>query len=62
MAYTINLNDDCISAEELQLMQTKQAILEKLHVHFGDYAARNDWEAADGSAVKELQAKAHPRG
>jgi len=63
MAYTINLDDDFINAEELQLMKTKQAILEKLRVHFGDYSNRNGWTAAHMADAKELlQPRSdHPR-
>jgi hypothetical protein len=53
MAYTINLDDDFISAEELQLTQTKQAILEKLRVHFGEYSNRDGW-AAHRAEIEEL--------
>ena len=45
MAYTINLDDDCVSAEELQLMKTKQAILDKLRVRFGEFAKHDGWAA-----------------
>ncbi|HWC59630.1 MAG TPA: hypothetical protein VHC44_08040 [Verrucomicrobiae bacterium] len=38
MAYTINLDDDFVGAEELQLLKTKHAILEKLRVRFGEMA------------------------
>ena len=63
MDYTIDLDDDYTSAEELQLMKTKQSILKKLRARFGEYAARNGWEAAHSSAAKELQKKhAHHPG
>ena len=63
MAYTINLNSDCISAEELQLMETKQSILKKLRVRFGEYIARDGWEPAHSPVTKELPTKhAHHRG
>jgi hypothetical protein len=38
MAYTINFEHDFVGAEELQLLKTKQAILEKLRVKFGEAA------------------------
>lgn len=61
MAYTINLDDDCVSAEELQLMQTKQCILKKLRARFGEYMWRDGWEAAHNEAIKEMPANhAHP--
>jgi hypothetical protein len=62
MAYTIDLDDDCNSAEELQLMKTKQSILKKLRARFGEYTARNGWTTAYSSAAKELPKKhaAHP--
>ena len=37
MAHTINFDEDSIAAEELELIKTKQAILEKLRVRFGDF-------------------------
>jgi hypothetical protein len=36
MANIINVDDDCLPAEELKLIQTKQAILAKLRVRFGE--------------------------
>jgi hypothetical protein len=36
MAYTIHFEHDFVGAEELQLLKTKQAILEKLRVRFGE--------------------------
>ena len=63
MAYTINLDDDFVGAEELQLLKTKHAILEKLRVRFGDMA-----NSQNGSATKTSTAKGsrhhradHPR-
>ena len=54
MAYTINLHDDFISAEELRLMETKQAILEKLRARFGEYANHDGWEGAHHQGIKKL--------
>jgi hypothetical protein len=61
MAYTIDLDDDCISAEELQLMKTKQSILRKLRVRFGEYAAHKGWEAASGAGANESREKCAPQ-
>jgi hypothetical protein len=57
MAYTINLDDGCISAEELRLMETKQSILKKLRARFGEYIARDGWEPAHSLLTKELPTK-----
>jgi hypothetical protein len=57
MDYTINLDDECISAEELRLMETKQSILKKLEVRFGNYMAHDSWKAAHSSVAKELSGK-----
>ena len=57
MADTINLDGDCISAEELQLMKTKQAILKKLRVRFGEYTAHDGWETGHHWGAKELRKK-----
>jgi len=54
MAYIINLDDDFISAEELQLMKTKQAILDKLRVQFGEFPNAAGWAAAHTPDMKEL--------
>lgn len=63
MAYTIDLDDDCISAEELQLMKTKQSILRKLRVRFGEYATHKGWETARGPGANNLPEKrARPLG
>jgi hypothetical protein len=35
MGYMIHFNEDIVRAEELKLIKTKQAILEKLRVRFG---------------------------
>lgn len=43
MAYTINLDDDIISQEELNLLRTKQAILAKLRVRFGQVPPNGTW-------------------
>ena len=45
MAYTIDYDDGCVTAEELHLMKTKHAILEKLRDRFGDYEDRQGWPA-----------------
>jgi hypothetical protein len=61
MAYTINLDDDCMSAEESQLMKTKQSILKKLRARFGEYRWRDGWEGAHNEVIKETPAKhTHP--
>jgi hypothetical protein len=43
MAQTIELDDDFISADELKLMQTKQTILAKLRVRFGEVSGGGGW-------------------
>jgi hypothetical protein len=43
MAYTIKLDDEFIGGEELQLMKTKQAILEKLRVRFAEFSNPEGW-------------------
>ena len=43
MAQTIHFDDDFIPADELKLMQTKQAILAKLRVRFGESPPGNGW-------------------
>ena len=62
MAYIINLDDD-VSAEELQTIRTKQAILEKLRGRFGEYVERDGWEALRSKGAKGLfdQRANHPR-
>jgi len=62
MAYTINLDDDVLGAEELELMKTKQAILEKLRVRFGEVPNQAGWAAhtADGKKLPH-QCTDHPR-
>ena len=54
MAYTINLDDDFIGAEELELMKTKQAILEKLRVRFGEVPNHAGWGAAHTADPERL--------
>ena len=54
MAYTINLDDDFIGAEELELMKTKQAILEKLRVRFGEVPNHAGWAAARTADAERL--------
>jgi hypothetical protein len=62
MAYTFNLDDDFLGAEELQLMKTKQAILEKLRVRFGEIAPHDGWAATHTSdALISNQCIDHPR-
>lgn len=40
MGYMIHFNEDIVGADELKLIETKKAILEKLRVRYGfDYAA-----------------------
>jgi hypothetical protein len=46
MAYTINLDGESISKEELDLLKIKQAILEKLRVRFGEPANQNSRDTA----------------
>jgi hypothetical protein len=46
MAQSINLDEDYVSAEECELIKTKQAILEKLRVRFGDLANDKRWLSA----------------
>jgi len=36
MTHTINFDEDFIADEELRLLETKQAILKKLRVNFGE--------------------------
>jgi len=45
MAQTINFDDDFLPAEEMKSIQTKQAILAKLRVRFGEVSAGNAWPA-----------------
>jgi hypothetical protein len=54
MAYIIKLDDDITSADELQLMKTKQAILEKLRGRFGEYSNHNGWAAALKANTPEM--------
>jgi len=54
MAHTINLDDDFIGAEELELMKTKQAILEKLRVRFGEVPNHAGWGAARTTDAERL--------
>ena len=57
MAYTINLNDDFMSAEELQLRETKLSILKKLRARFGEYVNHDRWEGTHPTSVKEFSKK-----
>jgi hypothetical protein len=50
MASTINLDDDYTGADDLRLMQTRRAILEKLKVRFGEYSSRKGWTTLGGKA------------
>ena len=43
MAQIIHFEDGFIPADELKLMQTKQAILAKLRVRFGEATGGNGW-------------------
>jgi hypothetical protein len=63
MAYTINLDDDFIGAEELRSIKTREAILEKLRAHFGEYSDRDGWAAARRAEMRELpkQNSSRPR-
>jgi len=54
MAYTIKLDEEFISTDELQLIRTKHAILEKLRGRFGEYVDRDGWETSRGKGAKEL--------
>ena len=45
MAQTINFDEDFLPAEEMKSIQTKQAILAKLRVRFGEMPAGNGWPA-----------------
>jgi hypothetical protein len=45
MAQIIHFDDDIIPADELKLMQTKQAILAKLRVRFGEFPPGGGWPA-----------------
>ena len=60
MAYTINFEHDFVGAEELQLLKTKQAILEKLRVRFAEVARAKALPAAQTS--KGLTHKRSERG
>lgn len=57
MAYTIDLEEDLTTAEELQLMKTKHAILRKLHARFGEYTNHAAWEGAHAKDATELSRK-----
>jgi hypothetical protein len=43
MAQTINFDEDFLPAEEMKSIQTKQAILAKLRVRFGEMPSGNGW-------------------
>ena len=43
MAQIIHFDDDFIHADEMKLMQTKQAILAKLRARFGEASGGNGW-------------------
>jgi hypothetical protein len=58
MAYTIQLDDDFVGGEELELLKTKQAILEKLRVRFGEIANAHALRTTQNSTAKGLS---HPR-
>ena len=45
MAQIIHFDDDFIPVDELKLVQTKQAILAKLRVRFGEISGGNGWPA-----------------
>jgi|GEM_PF-3630277 len=53
MAHTINFDEDFIAAEELELIKTKQAILEKLRVRFGDFSGNKMPAGTAGEASPE---------
>ena len=55
MPYMINFDEDSISDEELRLLKTKQAILKKLRLKFGDPDENKQ------STMIPNQDAAHPR-
>jgi hypothetical protein len=61
MAYIINLDDDIVGTEELQLLKTKHAILEKLRVRFAEFAHGDDWATGPDAEESPLQRADHPR-
>ena len=52
MAYTINIDGESVSKEELDLLRTKQAILEKLHVRFSEMPNPPAWYGAPNGATE----------
>ena len=61
MAQTINLDDDFISADELELIQAKQIILEKLRVRFAEMPPTKEWGPQKQSAQAYSDSRAQPR-
>ena len=62
MALTIKLDDDFISAEDLQLLKTKHAILDKLRVRFGEFAGRKERATAQGADANNPSQRSRPPG
>jgi hypothetical protein len=54
MAYTIDFEDDFVGTEDLQLLKTKQAILEKLRRRFGEETNTERLAAAQREAGVRL--------
>ena len=56
MGYMIHFDEDSVGADELKLLETKKAILEKLRVRFGvgDITSPNVLAAAQTATAKGL--------
>ena len=61
MAYTINFDRDFVAAEELQLIKTKEAILEKLRARFGEVSDTQTLKTANNLPTKKSSTKHGPQ-
>jgi hypothetical protein len=63
MGYMIHFDEDIVGTDELKLIETKKAILEKLQVRYGfDYLARpHAMAAAQASASKAVPVSRAPQ-
>ena len=62
MGYKIHFDEEVVGTDELKLIETKKAILEKLRVRFGfEYARDPRAVTAQAAAVKALPAMRAPQ-
>lgn len=59
MTGTINFTDGCIAGDELRLLETKHAILEKLRVRFGKLDENKRFEMSQVNALPPQRSEIH---